>query len=155
MSETYKVPRRKDAKRPLGSTGALRASLLSRRKMEAMEHGLSHRNARFWVWANGSPVKLTVCEGRPLCWHTTELANEGYPNVYKCWVLKGDSVTRTSVMDNGRMANAPCITDICPMGELEAGRDGRIGGRHIAFPDWSPANHVMGHDADEDEVRLG
>ena len=60
------------------------------------------RNARFWVWENGAPVKLTLRPGQSLAWASGGPTDEGWhrdetrwfypadePFVYRAWCSDG------------------------------------------------------------------
>jgi hypothetical protein len=50
------------------------------------------RNARFWVYINGGPVKLTLKPGQKLEWSEAHMTDEGWRSEYHSWEHGGDFV---------------------------------------------------------------
>jgi hypothetical protein len=49
--------------------------------------------ARFWIWVNGGPVKLTVQQGKHLLWEGGGPTEEGARYMEYTWILDGALVT--------------------------------------------------------------
>ena len=56
-------------------------------------------NARFWTFHNGSPVKLTVKEGRSLYHDDFEYTDEGWSRTSIRWMHEGDKIRREYISD--------------------------------------------------------
>lgn len=52
------------------------------------------KNARFWVYVNGGPVKLTLRPGESRHWWLSYATDEGYHSEGETWTHCGDCVTR-------------------------------------------------------------
>lgn len=95
---------------------------------------MSVKNARFWAWINGGPVKLTLrpgqrlehCEGGPTDegWHLDSTAweyAEDEPVIYREWCSDGRDC-------DGRLTRGG--EDCCDVASLEADADGEV------WPQW-------------------
>ena len=51
-------------------------------------------NARFWVYLNGGPVKLTLRPGQRRSWCTFRWTDEGWDSEWITWEHQGDRVQR-------------------------------------------------------------
>ena len=92
-------------------------------------------NARFWTFAHGSYVKVTVPIGATLHWSTCCKTDEGYSAEMETWSNDGFTLSRESGSDgrdcDGRLSSY-CETR-CPIADLQAGYRDENG---IAFPQW-------------------
>lgn len=83
------------------------------------------RNARFWMYVNGGPVKITLHPGRSLRWFKTEQTDEGWASELCVLKHEGDHVERHLVIDgcdcDGRLTIAG--SDTCPLDQLASGNE--------------------------------
>ena len=56
-------------------------------------------NARFWVWWQDGPVKITLKPGERLTAYSFSRGDEGWSSYTESWVHEGDRVTRQSTND--------------------------------------------------------
>ena len=108
----------------------------------------SHRkiNARFWVWINDGPVKLTMRCGQVLRHYSAERTEEGYSRTLHNWeyLAHGWPAVRRSWRIDSRDCDGPMAqggTDLCPlvllMGHLpEAPYQNSVHGVIVRYPQW-------------------
>ena len=60
---------------------------------------LSGMNARFWVWINDSPVKLTMIPGQAFSWFRRCPTEEGWSSELHTYEFDGSAVSRVLVYD--------------------------------------------------------
>lgn len=95
---------------------------------------LMERNARFWVFINDSPVKLTLRPGQTLRWCHSSPTEEGWSAEGYTYHHEGDRVTLEHVTDgrdcDGRLRQI--YVDFVSLDDLAAGNvfEG------IAYPKW-------------------
>lgn len=80
-------------------------------------------NARFWVYTDAGPVKLTLRPGQSLTHYVGGATDEGWSSFSSTWSHEGDHVRR-EWCDDGRDCDGRLTrggTDACPIGELAAG----------------------------------
>ena len=97
---------------------------------------MTERNARFWEFAHGSPVKVTLRPGERKSWGTAQQTEEGWESEWVIWEHAGDKVLRESGADgtdcDGRLSTFNEY--VCPLNKLHWGGWGGEGiGR---FPEW-------------------
>ncbi len=96
------------------------------------------RNARFWVYINGGPVRLTLKPGQSLEWDRWSRTDEGWSYEYECWLFSGDKVYRVSDDDgedcDGRLSHS--YKTVVDLKDLASGSpDGTVAG--VFYPLWS------------------
>jgi hypothetical protein len=111
------------------------------------------KNARFWMWLNGSPVKLTLKPRQSLCWEHRQSTDEGWSAVACSWFhyvgdgtsdrLPEQSVCRHEYRDgvdcDGRMSSH--VETECPLYRLDTHITARPyqeyhDGKLIRYPEW-------------------
>jgi len=91
-------------------------------------------NARFWIFVNDGPVKLTIKPGRPLHYYKWWRHDEGWSSEYVEWGHLGEGVMRVTETDgtdcDGRMSTGSTCT--CRIEDLHMGSsmDG------VTYPLW-------------------
>ncbi len=95
-------------------------------------------NARFWVYINGGPVRLTLEPGQSLGWGRWSRNEEGWSSEYECWRFDGAGVYRVSEDDgvdcDGRLSHS--YETMFELKDLAAGSpDGAEAG--VFYPLWS------------------
>jgi hypothetical protein len=92
------------------------------------------QNARFWVYLNGNPVKLTLRPGQTLLWSRCWRTDEGWDAEARHWSHDGDKIRLDWCTDG-----VDCDGRLREGGELSAAlahlHDGReVDG--ITYPEW-------------------
>lgn len=79
-------------------------------------------NARFWVWANGGQVRITLRPGQSLSWGRSWEHDEGWSSENTTWSHQGNRIERLHATDgtdcDGRMSTQ--TRSLCPMDKLSA-----------------------------------
>jgi hypothetical protein len=93
------------------------------------------KNARFWVYLNRGPAKITLAPGQSLTWSQASQTEEGWSARSETWEYDGETVSRVSVEDardcDGRLTHTT---------QLKAGpADLRAGPKHagVTCPTWT------------------
>lgn len=77
-------------------------------------------NARFWIYLNGGPVKLTLKPGQTLRWHTSGPTGEGWHAEGEEWFFDGCTLWKSWWSDgqdcDGRLQQYGVST--CPVDKL-------------------------------------
>lgn len=78
------------------------------------------KNARFWIYLNGGPVKLTLRPGQSLRWWQGGPCDEGWSSESETWTLDEDeNVLRREWCNDG----SDCDGRLTRYGECEANLD--------------------------------
>jgi len=97
-------------------------------------------NARFWVWANGGPVKLTLRPGQVLRHAEGGPNEEGYSIQRTTWELAPDEpVVYRDWSSEARDCDGVCNihgSDSCPIGNLNDNEAAYEWTGKLAFPNW-------------------
>lgn len=112
---------------------------------------MSHQpNARFWVYVNGGPVKITLEPGDELSHYEGGPCEEGYSREWTTWMHEGDRVTREWHEDSrdcvGRLdrhskdcAHLSRLAEFVPYSTIED--DPNYAG--VMWPEWQPISSVQ------------
>ena len=92
-------------------------------------------NARFWTYANGSPVKLTLHDGQSLSWGRSGPTDEGWSSEWNRYSLSGVMLRLEYESDgsgcDGRLSSGG--TTVTTLDKLTSGfRDDD----EVVFPEW-------------------
>lgn len=98
---------------------------------------MNTRNARFWTYLNGHPVKLSLRPGQSLSWRKSWRTDEGWDSEACTWPHKGAGVAiRWIRPPTDNMDCDGCLREdsggFSPLDRLHAGRE--VDG--ITFPAW-------------------
>ena len=92
------------------------------------------KNARFWTYINGSPVKLTLRPWQRLHWSSGGPCEEGWSVEFERWEHAGDMVRRDSGTDG-----ADCDGRLSTHDECECALDRLANGSEfdgVNYADW-------------------
>jgi hypothetical protein len=91
-------------------------------------------NARFWTYAHGYPVKITLRPGETRTHHTYSTDCEGWSLHAHVWTFDGETVSQETIYDgvdcDGR--STATYRDACPRSDLQALHSGD----EPPMPDW-------------------
>jgi hypothetical protein len=104
----------------------------------------SMKNARFWIWVNGGPVKITMKPGQDLHWYQAGPTDEGYH--FESFELfhEGNMIRRLS-QTGGRDCDGileHTTEDFCSVdtlgliGEYKFEKPGILESRYSPVPNW-------------------
>lgn len=97
---------------------------------------MSARNARFWIYWNLGPVKITLRPGETRNLFYGVQTDEGWASEALTYTHEGDHVRRSWIDDgvdcDGRLTR--CGEDVCPLGELHSNEPYHEEGEPT--PDW-------------------
>ncbi len=105
------------------------------------------RNARFWTYANGGPVKITLRPEQSLTYYKAESADEGWSSETVTWTHEDTHVLR-EWCDDGRDCDGRLTRsgeDQCSLDELQSGGEPYIDGddpslwEGVVWPAWEEA----------------
>lgn len=81
------------------------------------------KNARFWVYIHGNPVKITIRPGQSLYWSRGGPCEEGWSRESQHWTHEGESVERSTAdtASDCDGTHASYGEYSCPLDRLQSG----------------------------------